>query len=72
MAPDMALWATLSLGTAIGNASAITAAALKSLRLIIIGSIYGTLFNPLGGRSFPSTAPIARRVETVGRELYAE
>jgi len=48
------------LGAVIGKTSAITAAVLKTLRLIIVGSICGTEPNRFGRQTFPSLAPIVR------------
>jgi hypothetical protein len=44
----------------IGKASAMTAAVLNTLRLIIVGSFGGTPANPYPGWTFPSLAPNVR------------
>jgi hypothetical protein len=47
----------LAVGATIGKTRAIAAAVLKTLRLIIVGSICGTHSNPWTGPTFPSLAP---------------
>jgi len=50
-----------------------TAAVLKTFKLIIIGSICGTQSNRYPGRTFPRLAhSFVYAGQTVGPELYAE
>jgi hypothetical protein len=44
----------------VGNAKARMAVVLKIFKLIIVGSIYGTHFNPPGGWTFPTHARFLR------------
>jgi hypothetical protein len=48
-------WAKLSLGSAIGSASAIAAAALKIFKLVIFGSISGVVGQPIEAADVPET-----------------
>jgi hypothetical protein len=65
--PPFIFWAKLAVGTTVGKTSAITAAVLKTLRLIIVGSICGTQPNPFDGKTFPSLALIVRGMTLAGR-----
>jgi hypothetical protein len=63
----LGIWAKLALGASIGKTSAIAAAVLKTLRLIIVGSIHGTQSNPYDRQTFPSLALIVRGMKLSGR-----
>src|SRR5712664_1860571 len=65
--PPLGIWAKLAVGATIGKTSAIAAAVLKTLRLIIVGSIHGTQSNPYDRQTFPSLALIVRGMKLSGR-----